>query len=153
MHLLFVLQKTPLTIVLSCARPLRQYTFPTQQASLAIVPFWYGGSRNGWWVSLRTSNTLYVHSPQAIIVSLHACVVHFLIPSRETVRSFIVWTWWVMPRVTIKLHPFTKSTETSLDLKNCPGCLVYCHIFSRILLPNGVLLPCPCIQINQVIVF
>ncbi len=34
---------TTLFPVLSCARSLRQYTFLTHQASLAIVPFWCGG--------------------------------------------------------------------------------------------------------------
>ncbi len=34
---------TTLAPVLSSARPLRQYTFPTQQSSMAIVPFWCGG--------------------------------------------------------------------------------------------------------------
>ncbi len=41
--------------VLSCARSLCQYIFLTHQASLAIVPFWFGGSRNGWGFSLRTT--------------------------------------------------------------------------------------------------
>ncbi len=34
---------TTLFLVLSCARPLRQFTFLTHQASLAIVLFWCGG--------------------------------------------------------------------------------------------------------------
>ncbi len=34
---------TTLSPVLSRARSLRQYTFLTHQASLAIVPFWFGG--------------------------------------------------------------------------------------------------------------
>ncbi len=34
---------TTLSLVLSCARSLRQYTFLTHQASLVIVPFWFGG--------------------------------------------------------------------------------------------------------------
>ncbi len=34
---------TAFTLVTSCARSLRQYNFPTQQASLAIMPFIYGG--------------------------------------------------------------------------------------------------------------
>ncbi len=35
--------------------------FPTQQASLAIVPFWHGGSRHGWEVSSRTNQSLQTH--------------------------------------------------------------------------------------------
>ncbi len=52
--------KTP-TLILSCARSLRQYTFLTQHPSLVIVPFWYWGSRRGCGFSLRTSGTLQIH--------------------------------------------------------------------------------------------
>ncbi len=40
--------------VLRLSLSLRQYTFLTHQTPLAIVPFWYGGSRHGWGFSLRT---------------------------------------------------------------------------------------------------
>ncbi len=41
---------------LSCARSLRLYTFLTNQASLAIVPFWlWGGSDRGWGFPYRTN--------------------------------------------------------------------------------------------------
>ncbi len=46
---------TTLFPVLSCARSLRQYTFLTHQASLAIVPFWCGGSRHAWGFPHRTN--------------------------------------------------------------------------------------------------
>ncbi len=47
---------TTLTLILSCARSLCQYTFPTHQASLAIVPFRLGGgSDRGWGFPCRTN--------------------------------------------------------------------------------------------------
>ncbi len=54
MYLPYTPNNTTLNPVLSCVRPLRQYTVSTQQASLAIVPFWFGGSRQGWRFPLRT---------------------------------------------------------------------------------------------------
>ncbi len=42
--------------VLSCARSLRQYTFLTHQASLAIGPFWYGGIDT--WLGDFTKNNM-----------------------------------------------------------------------------------------------
>ncbi len=55
--------------VLSCARSLRQYTFLTNQASLAIVPFWYG--RIEAWLetfskNIQILNTLMTNSPNLI---------------------------------------------------------------------------------------
>ncbi len=49
---------TTLNPVLSCAHTLYQYTFPTQQPPLTIVPFWFGGSRHGWGFPLRTTRYL-----------------------------------------------------------------------------------------------
>ncbi len=45
MHLLYTPHRQQLSPALSCARSLRQYTFLTHQASLAIVPFWLWGDR------------------------------------------------------------------------------------------------------------
>ncbi len=43
--------------------------FPTQQASLAIVPFWYGGSRHGWGFLLEQPNTLV---PLLVLIFINA---------------------------------------------------------------------------------
>ncbi len=43
MYPLYTPDNTAVTPVLSSACPLCQYTFPAQQASLAIVSFWCGG--------------------------------------------------------------------------------------------------------------
>ncbi len=48
---------TTLSPVLSCARSLRQYIFLTHQASLVIVPFWYGGIE-AWLGVFSKSNLL-----------------------------------------------------------------------------------------------
>ncbi len=50
---------TTLTPVLSCTRSLRQYTFPTQQTSLAIVRFWCEGIEAGGFLQQQL-NTLWI---------------------------------------------------------------------------------------------
>ncbi len=57
--------------VLSCARSLRQYTFLTHQASLAIVPFWYGGSRHGWGFLLEQPDTFTFYACKMCAQNAH----------------------------------------------------------------------------------
>ncbi len=53
-----------LTLILSYARSLRQYTFQTQQASSAIVPFWFGGIET--WLGVFSNNNLLPSKPSSL---------------------------------------------------------------------------------------
>ncbi len=75
MHLLYTHHThTTLSPVLSCARSLRQYTFLTNQASLAIVPFWLWGDgfvaggfphRANRYVLVRNLYSIYLNEMEA----------------------------------------------------------------------------------------
>ncbi len=52
---------TTLTLVLSCARSLRQYTILTHQTPFVIVPFWFGGIET--WLGVFTKNNLLPSRP------------------------------------------------------------------------------------------